>query len=108
MRRAFHIVLLCPVCPLGTSAPRTLFGSPEPMVWQGRPYIIVCALMRKTEKSVLAASLLLACGRGSPRRRSRPTDAHRGVYKKGLSTRSSPSAPWPPLGERSGSGVIPD
>jgi S1-C subfamily serine protease len=59
--------------------------------------------MRKTEKSVLAASLLLACAGSLAAQQI--DDAHRAVYKKVVDSVVAVRA-MAPLGERSGSGVI--
>lgn len=59
--------------------------------------------MRKTEKSVLAAALLLACA-GSLRAQQ-SDDAHKAVYRKVVDSVVAVRA-MAPLGERSGSGVI--
>ncbi|HZE99827.1 MAG TPA: trypsin-like peptidase domain-containing protein [Planctomycetota bacterium] len=59
--------------------------------------------MRKTEKSVLAAALLLACA--GFLRAQQTDDASRAVYKKTVDSVIAVRA-MAPLGERSGSGVI--
>jgi len=59
--------------------------------------------MRKTEKSVLAATLLLACA--GPLMAQQTDDSHRAVYRKTTDSVVAIRA-MAPLGERSGSGVI--
>jgi S1-C subfamily serine protease len=59
--------------------------------------------MRKTEKSVLAASLLLACAGSLAAQEI--DDGHRAVYRKVVDSVIAVRA-MAPLGERSGSGVI--
>src|SRR5258708_32510131 len=59
--------------------------------------------MRKTEKSVLAATLLLACAGSLAAQQI--DDAHRPVYRKTADSVVAIRA-MPPLGARSGSGVI--
>jgi len=59
--------------------------------------------MRKTEKSVLAAALFLACAGSLAAQQT--DDAHRAVYRKTADSVVAIRA-MAPLGERSGSGVI--
>jgi len=59
--------------------------------------------MRKTEKSVLAAILLLACAGSALAQQT--DDAHRAVYRKVVDSVVAVRA-MAPLGERSGSGVL--
>ncbi|MBV8880940.1 MAG: hypothetical protein JO332_13295, partial [Planctomycetaceae bacterium] len=59
--------------------------------------------MRKTEKSVLTAALLLAFA--GPLAAQQTDDAHRSVYKKVVDSVVAIRA-MAPLGERSGSGVL--
>lgn len=59
--------------------------------------------MRKTEKSVLAAALLLACAGSLAAQQT--DEAHRAVYRKVADSVIAVRA-MAPLGERSGSGVI--